>query len=188
MENLDNDILKKVEKQKDRVISAMAERSRYLGIYRERVILALTREEVEEKYIYKEVKRALEDRNAIQMTLARTVELKYLKKYMKMAEECDINCKLVDGLSYVGDIALVISAKDAINLKENPIVVSHLEQIRNKGLEDVYYESLGKKISSKYMAIIKEKLPDLADEYEEITFFDKLLGTECPIEKKLGVK
>ncbi len=188
MESLENDILEEIEKQKDRAALAMAERNSYLGIYRERVILALTREEVEEKIVYKEVERALKSEDAIQMTLARVVDLKYLKKYINLADEFNINCKLVDGLSYVGDIALVVSASDAIKNKREIIVKSHLEQIRDAGLDDIYYESLGKKISSKHIRIIKEKLPDLADEYIEITIWEKLFGMECPIDKKLGVK
>lgn len=187
MEIINNDdILKKIEKEKDRAYSVQAERNRYLGIYKERVILALTESQVKEKIIYKEVIRACEKKIATRMVLSRSVELKYLKKYMSIADEYDVTYKLVDGLSYVGDIALVVASDDALTKEGNPFVTSFLDLISSRGLPEIYYESLGKKISKKYLKIIKEKLPELADEYEELTFFDRLCGMSCPIEEKLG--
>ncbi|WP_068448899.1 DUF1694 domain-containing protein [Caviibacter abscessus] len=182
----DDEILKKIEKEKDRAYSVQAERNRYLGIYKERVILALTDSQVKEKIIYKEVIEACKKKIATKMVLSRAVELKYLKKYMNIASQYELTCKLVDGLSYVGDIALVIASDDALNKQINPFVIPRLQLIKSKGLPDIYYDSLGKKISKKYLKIIKEKLPELADEYEELTFFDKLCGIKCPIEEKLG--
>lgn len=38
------------------------------------------------------------------------------------------------------------------------------------------------------MEIIKSKIPDLADEYNELTFMDILFGARCPLEERLGGK
>lgn len=188
MEILNNDLMKKIEKEKDRVVSARIEKNKYLGIYKERVIVALTKEEVEEKLIYSEVIKALKKEIAINMILSRAVELKYLKKYMDLANKYKVNCKLVDGLSYVGDIALVVSASDAIENQKEPLVVSKLERIIAAGLPKAYYDALGKKVSAKYLEVIKEKIPDLLDEYEELKFFDRICGEKCALEEKLGGK
>ena len=40
---LENDLMKEIEKSKDRIIDARVEKNRYLGEYRERVIVALTK-------------------------------------------------------------------------------------------------------------------------------------------------
>lgn len=182
------EIIRKIENEKDRVASLIAEKNCYLGVYKERVLVALTKQEVEEKTIYKEVLDALDKKIAFQMVLLRTVETKYLKKYMQLADKYGVNCKLIDSLSLVGDIALVVCAKDSIGRDINPVVKSKLERFTEAGLPRVYYDCIGKKISKKYMDIIKQKVPQLADEYQQLSFLDMLFGEKCPIEEKLGGK
>ena len=188
MENMEKEILKNVEKSKDRLANILYERNQFLGIYKERVLVALTEEEVKEKLIYPEVKKALEKVIATKMVLTRRVDMKYLKKYINLANMYKVDCKIVDGLSYVGNISLVVSADDAVDIKRNPIVKSRLEIIKDRGMPLAYYEALGKKVSKRYLKIIKKLLPELLDQYKELTFFDKLCGEKCPLEEKLGGK
>lgn len=188
MENMEKEILKNVEKSKDRLANILYERNQFLGIYKERVLVALTEEEVKEKLIYPEVKKALEKVVATKMVLTRRVDMKYLKKYINLANMYKVDCKIVDGLSYVGNISLVVSADDAVDIKRNPIVKSRLEIIKDRGMPLAYYDALGKKVSKRYLKIIKKLLPELLDQYKELTFFDKLCGEKCPLEEKLGGK
>ena len=51
----EDDLMREVEKTKDRAMNAQAERTRYLGEFKERVIVALTKEQVAEDEIYIEV-------------------------------------------------------------------------------------------------------------------------------------
>ena len=188
MENMEKEILKNVEKSKDRLANILYERNQFLGIYKERVLVALTEEEVKEKLIYPEFKKALEKVIATKMVLTRRVDMKYLKKYINLANMYKVDCKIVDGLSYVGNISLVVSADDAVDIKRNPIVKSRLEIIKDRGMPLAYYDALGKKVSKRYLKIIKKLLPELLDQYKELTFFDKLCGEKCPLEEKLGGK
>lgn len=188
MENMEKEILKNVEKSKDRLANILYERNQFLGIYKERVLVALTEEEVKEKLIYPEVKKALEKVIATKMVLTRRVDMKYLKKYINLANMYKVDCKIVDGLSYVGNISLVVSADDAVDIKRNPVVKSRLEIIKDRGMPLAYYDALGKKVSKRYLKIIKKLLPELLDQYKELTFFDKLCGEKCPLEEKLGGK
>ncbi|WP_277285403.1 DUF1694 domain-containing protein [Sneathia sanguinegens] len=188
MENMEKEILKNVEKSKDRLANILYERNQFLGIYKERVLVALTEEEVKERLIYPEVKKALEKVVATKMVLTRRVDMKYLKKYINLANMYKVDCKIVDGLSYVGNISLVVSADDAVDIKRNPVVKSRLEIIKDRGMPLAYYDALGKKVSKRYLKIIKKLLPELLDQYKELTFFDKLCGEKCPLEEKLGGK
>lgn len=188
MENMEKEILKNVEKSKDRLANILYERNQFLGIYKERVLVALTEEEVKEKLIYPEVKKALEKVIATKMVLTRRVDMKYLKKYINLANMYKVDCKIVDGLSYVGNISLVVSADDAVDIKRNPVVKSRLEIIKDRGMPLAYYDALGKKVSKRYLKIIKKLLPELLNQYKELTFFDKLCGEKCPLEEKLGGK
>lgn len=188
MENLENDVLKKLEKERERLANAISSKNQFLGEYEERVIVALTKEEVEEKLVYPEVEKALAKEIATKMILSRKVDMKNLKKYINLAEKYSVKCKVVDGLSYISDISLVVASNDAINRKRDAIVKSRLDIIKNRGMPLVYYEALGKKISPRYMKIVKKLLPELANQYYELTFFDRLCGEKCPLEQKLGGK
>lgn len=188
MENLENDVLKKIEKQRERLANTISEKNAFLGEYKERVIIALTKEEVEEKLIYPEVEKALAKEIATKMILSRKVNMKFLKKYINLAEKYEVRCKIVDGLSYSSDICLVVASSDAIKRKRNPLVKSRLDIIKERGMPMIYYESLGKKISPRYIKIVKKLLPELVGQYKELTFMDRLFGQKCPLEEKLGGK
>lgn len=47
-------------------------------------------------------------------------------------------------------------ADDAVDRKKDPVVKSRLEIIKERGMPIVYYEALGKKISHRYMKIVKK--------------------------------
>lgn len=183
---LENDLMKEIEKSKDRIIDARVEKNRYLGEYRERVIVALTKEEMSEKYIYPEVKKALMKKAAKKMIISRDVDLINIKKYIRIAQVMHIPCKMVDGLSYIGDIGLVVVSNDALKkIPENPVPKTFKERIQDAGLDEIYYKSLGKKISLKYYNIVVNKLPELAFYYKPLGLLDRFCGTKCPIAEKL---
>ena len=77
MDIMSNEILRQVEKEKDRALTVQIEKNRYLGIYKERVLLALTKNQVEEKLIYKQVEEACQKKVATRRGLSR--EINFLK-------------------------------------------------------------------------------------------------------------
>lgn len=187
MENINtNDLIKEIEKTKDKIANVRAERNMYLGEYRERVIVALTKEELSEKFIYPEVIKALKKKLVDKLIISRDIDLSKIKKYIKLAQSMKVPFKMVDGLSYIGDVGLVVVSDEALkNVPNNPIPLSFKERILEAGLDEVYYKALGKKIDKDHYNIIEEKLPELAPYYDKITFFDRLTGTKCIISEKL---
>ena len=184
-----DDIMKKIEQEKDRAYSKQLEKNVFLGEYKERVIAALTKEEVEEKGVYREIIQALKTKEAKNLKIARDIEFSKIKDYVAEAEKIGINYQLVDGLSYSGNIGLVVSADDALeNPVENPIIKSVPERFREKGLADIYYESMGEKICEFHKNVIHDELPEFESKYRDITLIDRVLGVKCPIDEKLGGK
>ena len=55
-----DDVMKCMEDATDRAVNAQAEKSLFLGEYKERIIKALTFDEIKEKGIYYEIEEALE--------------------------------------------------------------------------------------------------------------------------------
>ena len=184
-----DEMMKQIEKEKDRAYNKQLEKNIYLGEFKERVIAALTKEEVEEKGVYREIIQALKTKEAKNLKIARDIEFSKIKDYVEEAEKIGINYQLVDGLSYSGNIGLVVSSDDALeNPVENPIIKSIPERFAEKGLPEIYYESMGEKICDYHKKIIQEELPEFEQKYREISFLDKFLGLKCPIDEKLGGK
>ncbi|MFZ1603739.1 MAG: DUF1694 domain-containing protein [Leptotrichiaceae bacterium] len=185
----EDDLMREVEKTKDRAMNAQAERTRYLGEFKERVIVALTKEQVAEDEIYIEVANAMKNREATKMIFSREVPLEKIERYIKKAEEAQIQHKSVDGLLYFGDVGLIIAADDALKAPiEDVFVKSIADKFSEKRLNQIYYQSFSKKICQFHLKVIKEEMQEYKDEYQEISFVDKLFGMKCPICEKLGGK
>ena len=69
------DVMNNIEKIKDRALAATIEKNSFLGEYKERVLAALTFDEVNEKGIYNEIEKALGDKEAKKMIVSREVDL-----------------------------------------------------------------------------------------------------------------
>ncbi len=184
-----DDVMNKIEKIKDRALAATIEKNSFLGEYKERVLAALTFDEVNEKGIYNEIEKALGDKEAKKMIVSREVDFKCIKKYLDIAKSKHISCKMMDNLLNTGEVCLVVASDDALNHPlENPIVESKIEKIREKNLPDIYYKAMGNKLCSFHSDIIEKEIPEYKDYYGKIEFLDSLFGTKCPICQKLGGK
>ena len=182
-------VMNNIEKIKDRALAATIEKNSFLGEYKERVLAALTFDEVNEKGIYNEIEKALGDKEAKKMIVSREVDFKCIKKYLDMAKSKHISCKMMDNLLNTGEVCLVVASDDALNHPlENPIVESKIEKIREKNLPDIYYKAIGNKLCSFHSDIIEKEIPEYKDYYGKIEFLDSLFGTKCPICQKLGGK
>ena len=194
MDNKDNkkinvDVMKNIEKIKDRALATTIERNSFLGEYKERVLAALTFDEIEEKGTYNEIEKALEDKEAKKMIVSREADFKCIKKYLDMAKSKHVSCKMMDNLLNTGEVCLVVASDDALSHPvENPIVESKLEKIREKNLPDIYYKAMGNKICKFHSDIIEKEIPEYINYYGKIEFMDSLFGTKCPICQKLRGK
>ena len=188
--NSSADVMKSVEDVTDRAVNAQAEKNLFLGEYKERVIKALTFEEIKEKGIYYEIEKALEDKDVDKMVISRHADFNDIKKYIEIAKQKRVPYKMIDNLAYVGQIALVVVAKDAIVHEDGDeiVVTSKLEKCHLKHLPDVYFEAMESAVCNFHLDIIKKEMPEYAKNYKELTFMDKLFGSKCPICQKLGGK
>ena len=188
--NSSADVMKSVEDVTDRAVNAQAEKNLFLGEYKERVIKALTFEEIKEKGIYYEIEKALEDKDVDKMVISRHADFNDIKKYIEIAKQKRVPYKMIDNLVFVGQIALVVVAKDAIvhEAGDEIVVTSKLEKCHLKHLPDIYFEAMESAVCDFHLDIIKKEMPEYAKNYKELTFMDKLFGSKCPICQKLGGK
>ncbi|MGM0501254.1 MAG: YueI family protein [Bacillota bacterium] len=157
------------------------EKNKFLGEYKERVLIALTYEQVEEPGTYKQVLEAIKDQEATKLIINRKVDMDRAKDYIRLASENDLSFKKVAAANYKGDIALVVVSDHAVH-RDNIFVKSRAEKFKERGIPVELIDATGKKICEDCYNLIKEKAPEEVENYKKMTLFDKLTGIKCPVD------
>jgi len=106
------------------------ERRKYLGTLRERIIVALTKNQVAETKIYPQVEQSMKEYPQAQLLLNGNMAYEELSKYVKLASKNKIEHKLVTNKEHDTGIGLVLAMNYAIDKAE--ISISHKVQIPEK--------------------------------------------------------
>ncbi len=186
------EIIDAKDKRMNRIYNVQQEKKYYLGEYRERVLAALKVDQLVEDELYVEIVEAMKDPKAKFLKLRRDVGLKFLKPYIKEAEKLNFRYELIDGLSYLGDIGLIVASDLALDNEDQELVIRDMDQdFLDVGLGYEFSKNQGKHVCNQCHIIIKDKLPQYLDKFERLNFIDKLMGKKCPVcrdRKKLGGK
>lgn len=171
-------------------LMTQAERDQYLEEFKENIIVSLNKKDIESGIIYPEIVEAMHEPDAVLLKMRRDIPLKFLKPYIEVAEKINLRFTLIDALNFVGDVGLVVVSKDAMDNKNNDVVLDTIEQkFKNAGLSEAYPKNFGKKICRKHYKLLSERLPLFKGSFKEFSFMDKILGHVCPIceeERKRG--
>lgn len=178
-------IKKKLEEEKkiqNNFAKIQAEKNFFLGEYKERVLGALTKDQLLKDDVYPEIITLMEKPEAFLLKLSRDVEIKKLKPYIHHAEEVGLKNQLVDGLSYKGNIGLVIVSKDALDGQSENLIIRDMDQdFIDAGLGETISKSRGLSICAKHYNEIKKKLPNYINDFKKIGLLGKFIGNKCPI-------
>jgi uncharacterized protein YueI len=172
------------EKAKINFLKSQMEKNYYLGEFKENILIALTKEQLETGIIYPEVFEAMKEEDAILLKMRRDISLKYLKAYIEEAEKIKLRYTLVASLENLGDIGLVVVSKDDLNNSDKDIILDNIEKIfTDVGLSKSYSKAIGKKICKKHYEELEKKLPTYKGLFQKMNFWDKLFGRICPIDE-----
>lgn len=94
------------------------ERRKFLGTLRERVIIALTREQVKEDEIYKEVIDAVKNHPKAKLLLNGNLDYSFLSKYTKLSNEYHVEYTIVTNKEHDSEIGLVFAADTAVDKEQ----------------------------------------------------------------------
>ncbi|MCM3745559.1 YueI family protein [Sporosarcina luteola] len=94
------------------------ERRRFLGSIRERIVIALTKEQVREKGVYKQVEEAIKENREARLYLNGNIHYGVLSKYTKIASKYDVSYRYVTNKEHESDIGLILAYDDAIDKEE----------------------------------------------------------------------
>lgn len=157
-----------------------AEKNKFLGEFRERVLVALTFKQVEEEGTYQEVLEAIKDNEAVKLIIDRGVEMAKARDYIKLAQKNDLSFKKIESVR-ASQIALVVVSDHAVH-RGRIYVQSRAERLKEKGIPPALINARGEKICDDCYNLIKEKAPEELDNYQKMSWFDKLLGVKCPVD------
>jgi len=125
-------------------LKIQVEKSYYLGEYKERVLGALNKNQIIEDGVYPEIISLMEEKEAYLLKLSRDIEIKKLKPYIMHAEKINLRYELVDGLSYRGNIGLIVVSESALELQKEDVVIRDMDQdFIDVGLGEVFSKNRG---------------------------------------------
>lgn len=128
------------EKEKARIKfqQVQVEKNYFLGEFKENVILAVRKQELDGK-VLREVIEVMKREDAVLLKISRNIPLKKVKVYIDEAEKIGIKYRLVDGLSFVGDVGLVVVSKLSFdNAKKDVILEKEASLMKTLGFLPVF--------------------------------------------------
>lgn len=94
------------------------EKVKYLGQLRERVILALTKDQVKEPIIYDEVRKAISDQRSSILILNGDVGVKNVLKYEDIAQAAGKSYTTIHDPDLKGNLGLVVASEDPVDIED----------------------------------------------------------------------
>ncbi len=146
------------------------ERRKWLGQFRERVILGLRQNQLQKPGAIIVVKEALKDPQAEILIVNNNISIEISGRYMGLAKEMNKEYRAL-ATSHKEAMGLVVASSKAVNREEVELEVEGFPErfldLAHKGLCKECYEEL-------------EGIdPDMVKDYRKITFFDRLIGLGC---------
>ncbi|WP_317845705.1 YueI family protein [Bacillus sp. S3] len=94
------------------------ERRKYLGTIRERIIVALYKDQVAEAAVYPQIEQSMKENPGAQLFLNGNMSYEELSKYVKLATKRKIDHKIVTNKEHDTEIGLLLAMPHAIDKEE----------------------------------------------------------------------
>lgn len=129
------------------------EKRKFLGTYRERVIVALKNSQVMENKVYNEIERLMKGNPQAKMLLNGELNYSFLSKYIQLARKYNYSYSIVTNNESTTNIGLVLAHDYAINKEEIYITTTNKNQGQEKkAKEKSLFPTIKEKISKKRRA------------------------------------
>ena len=94
------------------------ERRRFLSTLRERVVVALTQEQVREMSVYPEVEAHMKDQHKAHLYLNGNMDYSFLSKHISTAKKLDLEFTIVTNKEHNSDLGLVLALDYAVEKED----------------------------------------------------------------------
>jgi uncharacterized protein YueI len=155
------------------------EKRKYLGVFRENVMIRLSMQQVKEPGVYPEVLQSLRDKRSAVLIANGMIDTAITKKYQALARKTGKSYKVVAGDEYDPDAGIVVASRDAVN-REKVEPENRTLRLRRLGATDRLIQSAGKKVCRRCLQQILAADPTEQINYKTIGLIDRIAGDTCP--------
>jgi uncharacterized protein YueI len=159
-----------------------AERRNWLGEFREKIVFALTNEQVQRDDALQLVEEKMKDHRVDALIVKGQINQNITGKLMTICQRTGKDYRSINRPDLKGDIAMVLVSNDAVDEENVVLDTSAL-------LSDTFYHAKGNKLCKKHMEQLKTQYPKFTNRFEEISLVDKMIGNKCGVcegEEDLG--
>ncbi|AKL93740.1 hypothetical protein CACET_c02240 [Clostridium aceticum] len=146
------------------------EKRKWLGEFRERVVLGLTIEEAKKIEAINVVKEGLKDSAAEMLIVNNNIPMETAGKYMKLAKEMNKEYKSVATEAQEA-MGVVLASRSAVDREDVTPVI--------KELPEKFHHVKHKELCSKCYEELQHLSPEAAKEFKKLSFVDKVIGLYC---------
>lgn len=151
------------------------EKRKWLGEFRERVILGLTMDQSRMEEAEGYVEDALKDHMADIVIVNQKIPMEIMSKYMRLAKDVGKEFKTV-ATNNEEAMGIVVVSGQAVE-REN--VEVEIEQMPNK-----FKDARGRNICNDCYEDVIRKWPKREKQFRKFGFLDRIMGSKCPVCKK----
>lgn len=155
------------------------EKRTFLGVFRERVIMYLTQDQVKETALYPEFIEAFQHAKFAKMLINCATGRQFTAKYQKLAQKMKKPYSIIADARYAEAAGLVAVSNDAADV-EIIAVQDRLSRLQKQGAPVRLIGAAGKKVCSSCLSAIVAIDPREKINYSQLTWLDRLTGERCP--------
>ena len=150
------------------------EKRNWLGEFREKIVLALTNEQVQRDDALQLVEEKMKDNRVDALIVRGQVSQDVTGKLMTICQRTGKDYRSINRPDLKGDIAMVLISNEAVDEENVRLDTSKL-------LSDQFYNAKNNKLCKKHMEALKSQHPQFTNRFEEIGIMDKMIGTKCGV-------
>ncbi len=94
------------------------EKLHYLGVFKERVLKVLTKQQVRDKKLYSQIITALKDKKAAKLFIHGDLDFNARHKYQQKASELGVKYTAIFDPNLKGDVGLIVASDDAVDVED----------------------------------------------------------------------
>lgn len=126
-----------------------AEKKKYLGTFRERIIIALTKSQVMEKDVYPEIEQFVKKYPNAKLLVNGDISYPAISKYIQIAKSNEISFSIVNNHTSSTNIGLVLALDEAIDKEEIYIQKTTMNPKKSNKKKEGLWSSLKGKFKKK---------------------------------------
>lgn len=155
------------------------EKQKYLGAFREQVLVWLSDKQVKDPAVYPEIVQALKQPQAKTLIINGTLNSTFVKKYQTLALKLRKAYRIVSDAAYERSTGIVVVSDKAVHV-DKAEVENRATRLRKLGVNEALIRAAGRKVCRECLNEVLSADPQEKINYKKLRFIDRITGGTCP--------